>query len=92
MTIFGWAGYQIAQRQYLLDNERWDFVRTALLSGLDPHQAISPRTACLLHPRGTVHRVPDSADLLRVHSSPRPSCWPGIGKWSIDAIVTGVNV
>ena len=29
MTIFGWAGYQIAQRQYLLDNVNADFVRTA---------------------------------------------------------------
>ena len=36
MTIFGWAGYQIAQRQYLLDNVNADFVRTARAKGLDP--------------------------------------------------------
>ena len=41
MTILGWSAYQIAQRQYLLDNVNADFVRTARAKGLTRNQAIT---------------------------------------------------
>lgn len=41
MTVLGWSAYQIAQRQYLLDNVNADFVRTARAKGLTRNQAIT---------------------------------------------------
>ncbi len=41
ITLVGWGSYQIAQRQYLLDNVNADFVRTARAKGLTRNQAIS---------------------------------------------------
>ncbi len=83
MTIFGWAGYQIAQRQYLLDNVNADFVRTARAKGLTRNQAITRRTACLLHPVAQSHRVPDSADFAGAFFAETVFAWPGISKWSM---------
>ncbi len=41
ITIMSWGGYQIAQRQYLLDSVNADFVRTARAKGLTRNQAIT---------------------------------------------------
>ena len=41
ITLVGWGSYQIAQRQYLLDNVNADFVRTARAKGLTRNQAIT---------------------------------------------------
>ncbi|BAS11587.1 putative peptide transport permease protein Mb1314c [Arthrobacter sp. Hiyo4] len=43
ITLVGWGSYQIAQRQYLLDNVNADFVRTARAKG-SPGTRPSPGT------------------------------------------------
>src|SRR4051794_16230663 len=45
ITLVGWGAYQIAQRQYLLDNVNADFVRTARAKGLTGTRR-SPGTRC----------------------------------------------
>lgn len=61
MTIFGWAGYQIAQRQYLLDNVNADFVRTARAKGLTRNRYYPSRSAACPSFPWRVHRSQHSA-------------------------------
>ena len=87
MTIFGWAGYQIAQRQYLLDNVNADFVRTARAKGLTRNQAITRhalRVSFIPVAQSIAYQIP--LIFAGAFFAESVFAWPGIGKWSIDSI------
>jgi len=87
MTVFGWAGYQIAQRQYLLDNVNADFVRTARAKGLTRNQAISRhalRVSFIPVAQSIAFTIP--AIFTGGFFAEAIFAWPGVGLWSIDAI------
>jgi len=94
MTIFGWAGYQIAQRQYLLDNVNADFVRTARAKGLTRNQAIRKhalRVSFIPVAQSIAFTIP--AIFTGGFFAEAIFAWPGIGLWSIQAIsLQDVNV
>lgn len=94
MTILGWSGYQIAQRQYLLDNVNADFVRTARAKGLTRNQAITRhalRVSFIPVAQSIAYTIP--AIFAGTFFAEQIFAWPGVGKWSIDAIgVQDVNV
>ena len=87
MTILGWAGYQIAQRQYLLDNVNADFVRTARAKGLTRNQAITRhalRVSFIPVAQSIAYQIPYI--FAGAFFAESVFAWPGIGKWSIEAI------
>ena len=87
MTVLGWSAYQIAQRQYLLDNVNADFVRTARAKGLTRNQAITRhalRVSFIPVAQSIAYQVP--AIFAGAFFAETVFAWPGIGKWSIDAI------
>ena len=87
MTIFGWASYQIAQRQYLLDNVNADFVRTARAKGLTRNQAITRhalRVSFIPVAQSIAYTIPTI--FAGAFFAESVFAWPGIGKRSIDAI------
>ena len=87
MTVLGWSAYQIAQRQYLLDNVNADFVRTARAKGLTRNQAITRhalRVSFIPVAQSIAYQVP--AIFAGAFFAETIFAWPGIGKWSIDAI------
>ncbi|WP_416417714.1 ABC transporter permease [Paenarthrobacter aromaticivorans] len=94
MTIFGWAGYQIAQRQYLLDNVNADFVRTARAKGLTRNQAIrrhALRVSFIPVAQSIAFTIP--AIFTGGFFAEAIFAWPGIGLWSIQSIgLQDVNV
>lgn len=87
MTVFGWAGYQISQRQYLLDNINTDFVRTARATGLTRHKAISRhalRVSFIPVAQSIAFTIP--AIFTGSFFAESVFNWPGLGLWSISAI------
>ena len=87
LTVLGWSAYQIAQRQYLLDNVNADFVRTARAKGLTRNQAITRhalRVSFIPVAQSIAYQVP--AIFAGASFAETIFAWPGIGKWSIDAI------
>lgn len=87
ITVFGWHGYQIAQRQYLLDNVNADFVRTARAKGLSRNKAISRhalRVSFIPVAQSIAFTVP--AIFIGGVFAEQIFAWPGVGIWSIDAI------
>ena len=87
MTVLGWSAYQIAQRQYLLDNVNADFVRTARAKGLTRNQAITRhalRVSFIPVAQSIAYQVP--ASFAGAFFAETVFAWPGSGKWSIDAI------
>jgi peptide/nickel transport system permease protein len=87
ITIVGWGAYQIAQRQYLLDNVNADFVRTARAKGLTRNQAISRhalRVSFIPVAQSIAFTVP--AIFAGGFFAEKIFAWHGIGSWSIDSI------
>lgn len=87
MTVFGWAGYQIAQRQYLLDNINADFVRTARATGLSRNAAIRKhalRVSFIPVAQSIAFTIP--AIFTGSFFAESVFNWPGLGVWSINAI------
>ncbi|WP_394940261.1 ABC transporter permease [Psychromicrobium sp. YIM B11713] len=87
LTILGWQGYQVAQRQYLLDNINADFVRTARAKGLTRNQAIR-KHALRVSFIPVAQSIAFSIPLLFTGAffAEQIFAWPGIGKWSLDVI------
>ncbi|WCC79169.1 ABC transporter permease [Cutibacterium equinum] len=94
MTIFGWAGYQVGQRQYLLDNIATDFVRTARATGLTRSQAIrrhALRVSFIPVAQSIAFTIP--AVFTGSFFAESIFNWQGLGMWSIAAIAKqDVNV
>lgn len=94
MTIFGWCGYQVAQRQYLLDNVRADFVRTARATGITREQAIrrhALRVSFIPVAQSIAFTIP--AVFTGSFFAESIFNWQGLGLWSIKAIgAQDVNV
>lgn len=87
ITLVGWGGYQIAQRQYLLDNVNADFVRTARAKGLTRNQAIrrhALRVSFIPVAQSIAFTVP--AIFAGGFFAEAIFAWPGVGFWSIDSI------
>ena len=87
MTILGWSAYPIAPRQSLWDNVNADFVRTARAKGLTRNQAITRhalRVSFIPVAQSIAYQVP--AIFAGAFFAETIFAWPGIGKWSIDAI------
>lgn len=87
MTVYGWAAYQVAQRQYLLDNINADFVRTARSTGLTRLQAIRKhalRVSFIPIAQSIAYTIP--ALFTGSFFAESIFNWPGLGKWSIEAI------
>lgn len=87
MTVFGWAGYQVSQRQYLLDNINTDFVRTARATGLTREQAIrrhALRVSFIPVAQSIAFTIP--AIFTGSFFAEAVFNWPGLGVWSIGAI------
>lgn len=87
MTIMGWGNFQIAQRQYLLDNVNADFVRTARAKGLTRNQAITRhalRVSFIPVAQTIAFTLP--AVFAGTFFAEQIFAWPGVGKWAIDAI------
>ncbi|PMC76663.1 MULTISPECIES: ABC transporter permease [unclassified Brachybacterium] len=94
MTVLGWAGYQVSQRQYLLDNINADFVRTARATGLTRAQAIS-RHALKVSFIPVAQSIAFTIPAIFTGSFFAETIfnWPGLGVWSIQAIANqDVNV
>ncbi|WP_026531077.1 ABC transporter permease [Haematomicrobium sanguinis] len=90
ITILGWWNYQIAQRQYLLDNVNADFVRTARAKGLTRTQAIRKhalRVSFIPVAQSIAFTIP--AIFAGGYFAEIIFAWPGIGQWSIAAISQG---
>ncbi|MEX3611013.1 ABC transporter permease [Rothia sp. LK2588] len=87
ITIMSWGGYQIAQRQYLLDNVNADFVRTARAKGLTRNQAIT-RHALRVSFIPVAQSIAFTIPMIFAGGFFAESifAWPGIGLWSIEAI------
>ena len=87
ITVMGWQGYQIAQRQFLLDNVNADFVRTARAKGLTRNQAIRRhglRVSFIPVAQSIAFTIP--AIFAGGFFAEQIFAWPGIGQYSIDAI------
>ncbi|MFP5313220.1 MAG: ABC transporter permease, partial [Actinomycetes bacterium] len=87
ITLVGWGAYQIAQRQYLLDNVNADFVRTARAKGLSRNQAIARhalRVSFIPVAQSIAFTIP--AIFAGGFVAEKIFAWPGVGSWSIDAI------
>jgi peptide/nickel transport system permease protein len=87
ITLVGWGSYQIAQRQYLLDNVNADFVRTARAKGLTRNQAITRhalRVSFIPVAQSIAFTIP--AIFAGGFFAEKIFAWPGVGSWSIDAI------
>ncbi|WP_230010033.1 ABC transporter permease, partial [Microbacterium sp. Bi128] len=87
ITIVGWGAYQIAQRQYLLDNVNADFVRTARAKGLTRNQAISRhalRVSFIPVAQSIAFTIP--AIFAGGFFAEKIFAWHGVGSWSIDSI------
>lgn len=87
ITIMSWGGYQIAQRQYLLDSVNADFVRTARAKGLTRNQAITRhalRVSFIPVAQSIAFTVP--AIFTGGFFAEAIFAWPGIGLWSLQAI------
>lgn len=87
MTLMGWAGYQVSQRQYLLDNINADFVRTARATGLTRGKAISRhalRVSFIPVAQSIAFTIP--AIFTGSFFAESVFAWPGLGVWSIQAI------
>lgn len=87
LTVLGWQGYQISQRQYLLDNVNADFVRTARAKGLTRNQAIRKhalRVSFIPVAQSIAFQVP--LVFMGAFFAEQIFAWPGIGLWSIDVI------
>jgi peptide/nickel transport system permease protein len=87
ITIVGWGTYQIAQRQYLLDNVNADFVRTARAKGLTRNQAITRhalRVSFIPVAQSIAFTVP--AIFAGGFFAEKIFAWHGVGSWSIDSI------
>ncbi len=87
ITIMSWGGFQIAQRQYLLDSINADFVRTARAKGLTRNQAIrrhALRVSFIPVAQSIAFTVP--AIFAGGFFAEAIFAWPGIGLWSIQAI------
>jgi peptide/nickel transport system permease protein len=87
MTLLGWAGYQVSQRQYLLDNINTDFVRTARATGLPRTKAISRhalRVSFIPVAQSIAFTIP--AIFTGSFFAEKVFNWPGLGVWSIDAM------
>ncbi|AJT42084.1 ABC transporter permease [Psychromicrobium lacuslunae] len=88
ITVFGWASYQVAQRQYLLDNINADFVRTARATGLSKNAAIRKhalRVSFIPVAQSIAFTVP--AIFTGGFFAESIFAWHGIGKWSLEAIL-----
>lgn len=82
-----WGGYQISQRQYLLDNVNADFVRTARAKGLTHNQAITRhalRVSFIPVAQSIAFTVP--AIFSGGFFAEAIFAWPGVGLWSLEAI------
>lgn len=94
LTVFGWSYYQIAQRQYLLDNINADFVRTARAKGLTRFEAIRKhalRVSFIPVAQAIAFTIP--AIFTGGFFAEAIFAWPGLGLWSIAAIgMADVNV
>lgn len=87
ITIMSWGGYQIAQRQYLLDNVNADFVRTARAKGLTRNQAITRhalRVSFIPVAQSIAFTIP--AIFAGGFFAESIFAWPGVGLWSLEAI------
>lgn len=87
ITIMSWGGYQIAQRQYLLDNVNADFVRTARAKGLTRNQAITRhalRVSFIPVAQSIAFTIPSI--FAGGFFAEAIFAWPGVGLWSLDAI------
>jgi len=87
ITLVGWGGYQIAQRQYLLDNVNADFVRTARAKGLSRNAAIRKhalRVSFIPVAQSIAFTVP--AIFAGGFFAETIFAWPGVGSWGIQAI------
>ncbi len=87
ITIMSWGGYQISQRQYLLDNVNADFVRTARAKGLTRNQAITRhalRVSFIPVAQSIAFTVP--AIFSGGFFAEAIFAWPGVGLWSLEAI------
>ena len=87
ITVVGWGSYQIAQRQYLLDNVNADFVRTARAKGLTRNQAIARhalRVSFIPVAQSAAFTIP--ALFAGGFFAEKIFAWHGVGSWSIDAI------
>lgn len=87
ITVLGWAGYQVGQRQFLLDNINADFVRTARATGLSKNAAIRKhalRVSFIPVAQSIAFTIP--AIFTGGFFAESIFAWHGIGKWSIDAI------
>ncbi|MBT2512407.1 ABC transporter permease [Arthrobacter sp. ISL-30] len=87
ITVVGWGTYQIAQRQYLLDNVNADFVRTARAKGLTRNQAIARhalRVSFIPVAQSIAFTIP--AIFAGGFFAEKIFAWHGVGSWSIDAI------
>ncbi len=87
ITIMSWGSYQIAQRQYLLDNVNADFVRTARAKGLTRNQAITRhalRVSFIPVAQSIAFTIP--AIFAGGFFAEMIFAWPGIGLWTIEAI------
>lgn len=87
ITIVGWGTYQIAQRQYLLDNVNADFVRTARAKGLTRNQAITRhalRVSFIPVAQSIAFTIP--AIFAGGFFAEKIFAWHGVGSWSIDSI------
>ncbi len=87
MTIFGWAGMQISQRQYLLDFVNADFVRTARATGLTRNQAVRKhalRVSFVPTAQSLAYTIP--ALFTGTVFAEIIFNWDGLGMWSIRAL------
>jgi peptide/nickel transport system permease protein len=89
MTIFGWAGMQISQRQYLLDFVNSDFVRTARATGLTRNQAIfshALRVSFIPTAQSLAYTIP--ALFTGTVFAEVVFNWDGLGSWSMRALIS----
>lgn len=87
LVFFGWQGYQISQRQYLLDHITADFVRTARAKGLKRDQAIwrhALRVSSIPLAQSVAFSIPGI--FTGAFFAEQIFAWPGLGVWSIEAI------
>jgi len=89
MTVFGWAGMQISQRQYLLDFVNSDFVRTARATGLTRNQAIlrhALRVSFIPTAQSLAYTIP--ALFTGTVFAEVVFNWDGLGSWSMRALIS----
>ncbi|GAA1350502.1 ABC transporter permease [Falsarthrobacter nasiphocae] len=87
LTIMGWAGYQVAMRQFLLDNVDADYVRTARATGLTRAQAIRKhalRVSAIPVAQSVAYSVP--AIFTGAFFAETIFNWSGVGQWGLLAI------